>query len=679
MDDQRYAAEFTGDSDVLFEERDFEERVERKKIVEQAAQKMYETLFEVKTTGELHEIIDDCVDDISDETLKSHVILDFCKKLFQIIIEKGQADPVTIASIDHELKRLFEGLPGSLANYLDPADFFEVALTASREPVLQHTVAASLLDQLVWKLPHIVNTVKQEILKKDPAGQLDSLQLLQTVGILSTPSRSTMEICLPAVQKVTEYVKEQARQPFVRICSEVVLQRIDKEKKDPNQGFIRYSDDKRSGRDGEISSTQDTELRDNTIFSEPLQKFEYPIRLSADYVGIVDQSGLLHKLGRLDVTPKKESLPIPITILDGLKSLSRKSDGYFKIGLQRFARHFAFEIINNLEKFDKDFVEESRALFQVFPLEKWQEYSEIEEKISEIELDHLRAVDRVKKAAEADNASASNAFVELVIARTRNVGGVINRLREMVIKAQSENDHDLAFSEAERIVGWMSHEKNATFFIEELAQAAKELEQQHILNFRKVEDYDRSGRQAYVSNNHDIFERRNVLLSELNANVGAVKNEVTAVLNALYNEVANRAPHVTVKNIEQLTQEPTVMPFGGGGVTQDQIIFLQQMHNPQVRAYVERDLGIQLSEVPLRGQVQLLGYLLEQDGQTFEKIKATMLRPDLDKISLVKSFFTGVADKDLLQALLHFAETAEVPMINALLKRMHELLTKSQI
>lgn len=122
--------------------------------------------------------------------------------------------------------------------------------------------------------------------------------------------------------------------------------------------------------------------------------------------------------------------------------------------------------------------------------------------------------------------------------------------------------------------------------------------------------------------------------------------------------VVNLRPAVEMVETEQ------VLPFQLASDHRVSSVLIQQMQHPRVRQYIEDHLNIALVDLPMRGQFQLLEFLLENDKQAFSGLELAMARINLDTLNLAKTFLAGSADKKIINQVIEFARVAPVEVVN---------------
>lgn len=103
---------------------------------------------------------------------------------------------------------------------------------------------------------------------------------------------------------------------------------------------------------------------------------------------------------------------------------------------------------------------------------------------------------------------------------------------------------------------------------------------------------------------------------------------------------------IQTSTYDQLVENTDMNPFAGQADS-ELALLLQHIHEPALRRDLETDLGIRLTDIPLRSQIQLLRFLADQDVSGYQRIQSALHHnPDVAT--------------DIANAFLAFAENPEL-------------------
>ncbi len=130
-------------------------------------------------------------------------------------------------------------------------------------------------------------------------------------------------------------------------------------------------------------------------------------------------------------------------------------------------------------------------------------------------------------------------------------------------------------------------------------------------------------------------------------------------LRKLRADVESNYKKVEIRDVEEISKDSQLNPFASG-TDQDLALLVKHLHHPELRQQIEADLGINLSEIPLRSQIHLLKFLSEQNREGFDRLRSILhqthgAQPEIPNKAL--QAFVGCAENSQFgEVLLNFVE-----------------------
>ena len=221
------------------------------------------------------------------------------------------------------------------------------------------------------------------------------------------------------------------------------------------------------------------------ILSEALDSRESLVRLSTDVIGIVDQSGLVHKIGYLqpEVVLSVPGLPKPNDVQKMVDYLQRNDE----VLVIKAVEFFLAKIYNQLDQDKQDqFLD---AELTLLTKDFCQELSALKSEIGAIN-DGLRQEEsRFFIEAEEKNELASQQLVEKVLDLTKDVPVLSDfqkKQRDIILKNRI-SDLEVAFTSACNLGHYFDVDKESDVG-RQLKKAVKAVEKAHQKNLAEAEE-----------------------------------------------------------------------------------------------------------------------------------------------------------------------------------------------
>jgi predicted GNAT family N-acyltransferase len=137
-------------------------------------------------------------------------------------------------------------------------------------------------------------------------------------------------------------------------------------------------------------------------------------------------------------------------------------------------------------------------------------------------------------------------------------------------------------------------------------------------------------------------------------------------MDELDKKLSLRLQPVHFASYRHLPNNPEINPFKK--TSDDELsLLLQHLHQPELRQKIELDLGIQLTEIPLRSQVHLLRFLAGQNREGFDRLRGVLKKNPDNANKILNSFLGYAQNREFGEVLLGFVEQSNSRGQNELL------------
>lgn len=126
------------------------------------------------------------------------------------------------------------------------------------------------------------------------------------------------------------------------------------------------------------------------------------------------------------------------------------------------------------------------------------------------------------------------------------------------------------------------------------------------------------------------------------------------------------------KRLSEIRNDPDIYPFPINDNTDDALL-LSHLYHPDIQKRIERDLGVQFEEIPLRSQVHLLRYLAGEEHGTYHQVMNLInSHPEL-KADIAKAFLANAEDPKFVTHLLNCIEKLDRDSVRLIVSKYGEI------
>ena len=145
-----------------------------------------------------------------------------------------------------------------------------------------------------------------------------------------------------------------------------------------------------------------------------------------------------------------------------------------------------------------------------------------------------------------------------------------------------------------------------------------------------------------------------------------------SILTKKTEELREQIPQVFFENLNRLSIDEQVNPFAKDA-NEDEILLFQQLHVPEMRKAIEKDLGIELTEIPLRSQFYLLQYISDKEGLKFGQLKDCLEKNPNIKGDIAYAFLICAENSQYADAILEIANEYEENDLKGIFSKYREI------
>ncbi len=131
-------------------------------------------------------------------------------------------------------------------------------------------------------------------------------------------------------------------------------------------------------------------------------------------------------------------------------------------------------------------------------------------------------------------------------------------------------------------------------------------------------------------------------------------------------------PLVHFNNLEKISSDEQVNPFAKDA-NEDEILLFQQLHVPEMRKAIEKDLGIELTEIPLRSQFYLLQYISDKEGVQYGQLQQCLQKNQQAKGEIAHAFLIAAEKSQYADAILEIANEYEEGDLKGIFLKYREI------
>ncbi len=217
-------------------------------------------------------------------------IIDFYKKT-----EKNNGEEVA-----QQLARFFDDQEfrwsPNITDYLNLSQQVQLSAKATRTPSLQAYIGNRFIQTLNYNfslLKGYPEKLVEDIMNASPADQIDYLRILQKVAQHGAGNGSWAEGSVNLTEDIAKQIFDTSNHALVKYFSEASLQYIQVERENPTGGVVQFQGDMTQGASAISFEKQKKEilLLEKQLYIPNARKNTKPIRVSSDFVGLVDHAG----------------------------------------------------------------------------------------------------------------------------------------------------------------------------------------------------------------------------------------------------------------------------------------------------------------------------------------------------------------------------------------------------
>lgn len=610
----------------------------------------------------------------------------FLNSLIDFIEEKANfGDREKLQTFVSGLHEAMFSFSPNLANQIGLENMLLTTAKATRVSEAQgwfgQNMVGELTYELNWAHEESVGRILNRIKKLELPEQLDVIHQLTTVAADAIAQGEPGYQAHDRIVRMLEIINHESQYPIVRYATENALITIEREEENPSLGVVTFHGNVAGAR---LPETLNQNLVDESdrlkkqvrIKNGPQGSYKI-LQISSDAVALFDHSNTPRQFSKVDVS----SLPTP-TEVNALLVERLKEGAEAKLNRNQFYELF-IRTTNLLLEHDKN----KRAINSLILAEKWAEVSNqfskeewervfsVMLKRQDAEEGNARKLAELQEKVENANLAASNRFIELVIKKGKeilaslpNPPAILNEYYQNLLRYREEGNEERAFTSAESFARFFqinqefgTSDKHGLSEAQlhhglELAEQVQAVRDIHIANW---DEYNEARMLQSTGQNPqseaeilEFVETKERLLEKQKQ----LQADILRYLQQLDQNLSGKLVTVEARSFDQIENDQNLNPFNGEDREQLALL-LQQLHNPALRSLLEQDLGINLTEIPLRSQIHLLRYLSDQNREGFDHLRNVLQRDLAFKNEFLRSFLITAEDSRFGSSIIELADS----------------------
>lgn len=566
-----------------------------------------------------------------------------------------------------------------IINYLNFVDQLIFATESSRIPETMGWFSTSsvgeFVNTLAFSSDDIVEQIAEAIGERPTAEIVDVIHIIHNIGAQALADGDwafpAYKRCMDLLQKISQI----RIQPIVQYALDNALEGLEKELGHPTKSAVAYMGNPIEGRP--LSSFSSEMQKEDEIISRKIVPFapflagDRFTKIAKDAVAIADHSNMVQQIGFYSINESVDiSGPSLAAVQEAMNGIDREN-------LKRYPGDFLLFLHNEIfyPAFGQDCYEKWHEVIPEFSTEELRSIITTEQDLSAFRL-------RDEKMRVELHAKAKQNMCVLLIEKARDLlhklpSEIIARIHpDMLATLESDSNQTpyqdtfyaaidfLKFaivlgksrSEIAEILG---NERGLT-----VAQAERVLRDfgNEDGMFLPVRDAAEAEYQIFLQENRemeaDIKERLSrKLQKEFHHGLANHKKNLSQLLESLAKTMDEQRTSVSFYLLDELIEDPFLSPYIKDPENDSRL--LQQLHRPELRERIERDLGCSIRDISLHSQLQLLRFLVDENRETFNRLRTVLeMHPGI-RDAILSAFLVCASNSELGNDIISLAERAD--------------------
>ena len=563
---------------------------------------------------------------------------------------------------------------------------------ATRSPIIQSTFGPTFIDNLVYNLSVgaievLADKLSARFAQLSAPEKIDLVNTMSMIGATAEAWGYSSRAGTPkGIYKILQSLSEIENSPIVKSAIDLALGRLAQEASRPSVGIIQFSGDPKNARLKERTSKElgieSERIRRGFAIKLPAETVSNFSQIAPGYIAALDHSGTPQYLATTTVQPF-ETKPASIDILEVNRILNNRDYFFNPNSLKQVESTISYvekyNLYDRVPEALRNKIDEYKASTETLSRITRQldlEGREIEQFSDNLFKEWQKRFEEAllqlrEDPAWRENQSALDGFIhEYFLAKSDNPTGdnVANDIAFIIILLKKPNgDKQLPSVDEPRIHSSL------------VAQLLADYDDFKTINASRYDldlfsDPKRAERVRNLEKRWDLTQLREIHLRGANLREEAAPfNEPDALTRKLadgrfmvdrlfsFLEDCLKAespgrPKLSFSPLQAALDNRSLNPFGKGQLADDALL-LQRLHNPALKEKIETDLGITLSKIPLRSQIQFLRFMAEQAGDDFIRLASALKRHPDSATDIANAFLICAEDKAKGDTVLQLAET----------------------
>ncbi len=542
-------------------------------------------------------------------------------------------------------------------NLFNAVEFDQSFVIASRMfgvPEARESMGSNLEGEMVYKLEFSRGeyTWLDNVLKAYPLEtQLDVLHYMEHIGRASAYEGYASNVIPRLRHALAKKLEQRSLNPIERYATEATVLRLNREYV---QAGGELQEEDVLFEDGLIRAKQSGESawwRSRVMLSRMSDAQEPIARISADYVAAIDRHrDTPEALAR--IPEGIESEPASLVDYDQLNRLHQLLNEQNTVKRpQSYREALRIIIAEILPALTNQNTSVQRDLSRIFPEISEAEWTRIlatEQRNAEQHLQEQLRIQAALQSADNENERLFQTIISLIEAKRPALATLAQRIPQWKNWLQ---EYDAAETDEQRFSMMQSLQVMGSYAPETMTDDVRDiLEYFHAVQAEQQENFEAADKLRL-----SIMAERKTPVQDYRLVELLRDQKFPQQVRVFEEELRHRFPirMLEAQLFEQFEGNQEILPRGSKQPI-DSALLLKELHRPEIRSRIEKDLELDLRQLMLREQIHLLSFMAKATQNEYERVARTIRAHGLNS---ARAFLSCEHGKEYGEAILQIGET----------------------
>ncbi len=576
----------------------------------------------------------------------------------ETIAEQNFADDPKLLHACGEMHEAFFRSTGSVDEDISLFDRLRLITRATRIRAIRKNFGGHFNSGLTYSFAfagdEMVTRIEERLAELSVCEQIDILQQLETVAADATANGQWSRPALERIQSLYTHLAEtEGSAVLVSMAAKIALSRVENEYANPQLGVVRRTGQENDSRISTLLSSErggiyrdkSNELARRMRTNIPPNRAAWFAPLGSDALVAFDST----------LTPiafakySEELLPEPVDLdprkYDQLEAFLadnrwRPEDIHAAVGA--YLRFTQGSKSTSIE-------EDAERLSKVIPTIEKSLWTDLLTGIAEVQVYQRSEQEMMAEAAEHNKRASERAISDtaLLFENLLKKKELKSWLRDSIQAFQASiagEDFEKQYEIASEVWLGCRHEQEQAVDMPEilqLAQIGEQIRATHTQNFAIAQKNAENLREHISNEKADVLARYGDAEDKIVQQHAEIRDTLLLVTQEEKQTLFSSLPQVTFRSWSELSEDPTMYPFGVPGSPAEHQLALRTLHNLDLRMEIEKRFNLDFSRIPLRSQLHLFEFLADRDRSPAIRFKTLSTQWDEDASDFAAAFLAG--------------------------------------